>query len=109
MSIDPRIAEAESLLNAGSTFGDLTPREAMVVILAVAERAGLEVPADVASGSERTEEADVILDRLLARMVAERKVCTCKVGHAAQGVPAVTTINGVQVCQDCADAYARLA
>ncbi|WP_369190127.1 hypothetical protein [Streptomyces sp. R08] len=70
---DPRIATAEELIWNGAGLGKLNPRETFVLLLALAERAGKNLPEHEDSGNgwaaqELTEEADALLDELLARM-----------------------------------------
>jgi hypothetical protein len=74
---DPRIEEAYKLIDSEATVTGLSPRELMVIVLALAERAGANVPEDEDSHSgwnakEVTKEADVILDRFLARLTVGR-------------------------------------
>lgn len=70
--VDPRVEQAFKHISAESTIGpNLTPREIMVIVLALAERAGAVVPEDESSenGDEYTEglwsEADAVLSRVV--------------------------------------------
>ncbi|MFE1763077.1 hypothetical protein ACFW81_02475 [Streptomyces angustmyceticus] len=69
-AVDPRVTEADKLINAGGGMADMSPREMMVIILAVAERAGVTVPEHEDSNLRReaSEEADAILDQILTRL-----------------------------------------
>jgi hypothetical protein len=72
-TVDPRIEEAYKLIDSEANVSGLSPRELMVIVLALAERAGVNVPEDENSLSgwnakEVTEEAETVLDRFLARL-----------------------------------------
>jgi hypothetical protein len=75
---DPRIAEAYGLINGGAQPGTLSPRELAVIVLALAERAGANLPWDEdtnhngSCASDLMNEADMVLDRLLARLTVGR-------------------------------------
>jgi len=74
---DARVDEAREILNSGAdgTVG-LSPREAMVIVVALAERAGVGVGDETSDGSgwarDLSEEANSVLDRFLARLIAAK-------------------------------------
>lgn len=73
---DPRIAEAFELINHGALPTQMSERELVVIVLALAERAGANIPWDEDSSAEYAKElraeADAILDRFLARLTVGR-------------------------------------